>query len=64
MRSFLDGAHPWRAGQAVELGERFDGSKVDNLLEHMESDCVNSGEQVRSAQNGHTAAILARSSVD
>ena len=43
---FKNGVHPWRADVTVELGPSFDAQKIDDLLEHVESDCVNTGEQV------------------
>ena len=46
IRRFMKGIHPWRAGETVQLGEGFDKSKVQHILEHVDSDYVDTAPEV------------------
>ena len=48
LRRFMKGQHPWRNGESVQVDDGFDASKIQHVLEHMDSDCVDKAPEVSS----------------
>eukprot|EP00936_MAST-01D_sp_MAST-1D-sp1_P002798 g2798.t1 len=46
LRRFMKGQHPWRYGESVQIDDNFDASKIQHVLDHMDSDCVDKAPEV------------------
>ena len=42
----MKGQHPWRYGESVQIDDNFDASKIQHVLDHMDSDCVDKAPEV------------------
>ena len=54
----MKGQHPWRYGESVQIDDNFDASKIQHVLDHIDSDCVDKAPEV-SVTNRATLLLMA-----